>query len=236
MSASFRHKSDCSVQKSMSGSHFCDPEPADEGEENGSDGKKNGKKNDTKNGMESSLLKPSLKATHPHSATNLMTTSISVPASLTVKEIREARASSFQGTGIPVQQLDQPDGEVGRETWNKKLDFILSVVGFAVDLSNVRFFIALILTNFSHRHKFHYFRLLLLFQIFVIISNFCHRFKIAGLEISLPVLQKWWWCFPHSIPGHVGRWRNSIVFHGTCSWSVPSERSDNMLGKTCSCL
>lgn len=128
MSANFRHKSDCSVQKSMSGSHFCDPEPAGEEGENGE-----------KVGMESSLLKPSLKGIHPHSATNLMTTSISVPASLTVKEIREARASSFQGTGTPLEQLDQPDGEVGRETWNKKLDFILSVVGFAVDLSNVCF-------------------------------------------------------------------------------------------------
>lgn len=122
MSASFRHKSDCSVQKSMSGSHFCDPEPGDPISAVGQDRLE-----------ESSLPRP----THPPSS-NFMTTSISVPVSLTVKEIREARASSFQGTGLPLDSLDPLEEEVGRETWNKKLDFILSVIGFAVDLSNVR--------------------------------------------------------------------------------------------------
>lgn len=28
-------------------------------------------------------------------------------------------------------------GEDGRETWGKKVDFLLSVIGFAVDLANV---------------------------------------------------------------------------------------------------
>lgn len=120
MSASFRHKSDCSVQKSMSGSHFCDPEP---GELNCDHGH---------NVEESALLKPAI----PSPTANFMTTSVSVPASLTVKEIKDIRASSFQGTGLYLDQLDE---EAGRETWNKKLDFILSVIGFAVDLSNVRF-------------------------------------------------------------------------------------------------
>lgn len=29
------------------------------------------------------------------------------------------------------------NGEEPRETWNKKVDFLLSVIGFAVDLANV---------------------------------------------------------------------------------------------------
>jgi len=29
------------------------------------------------------------------------------------------------------------EGDEPRETWNKKLDFLLSVIGFAVDLANV---------------------------------------------------------------------------------------------------
>lgn len=32
---------------------------------------------------------------------------------------------------------DNPSGEEDRETWGKKIDFLLSVIGFAVDLANV---------------------------------------------------------------------------------------------------
>lgn len=34
-----------------------------------------------------------------------------------------------------VGATDEPDD--GRETWGKKIDFLLSVIGFAVDLANV---------------------------------------------------------------------------------------------------
>ena len=33
--------------------------------------------------------------------------------------------------------LENSSGEETRETWNKKIDFLLSVIGFAVDLANV---------------------------------------------------------------------------------------------------
>ena len=33
--------------------------------------------------------------------------------------------------------LENGPGEEKRETWNKKIDFLLSVIGFAVDLANV---------------------------------------------------------------------------------------------------
>ena len=33
--------------------------------------------------------------------------------------------------------LENSNGEEKRETWNKKIDFLLSVIGFAVDLANV---------------------------------------------------------------------------------------------------
>lgn len=33
--------------------------------------------------------------------------------------------------------LEEGDNPENRETWNKKIDFLLSVIGFAVDLANV---------------------------------------------------------------------------------------------------
>ena len=33
--------------------------------------------------------------------------------------------------------LADEESEENRETWNKKIDFLLSVIGFAVDLANV---------------------------------------------------------------------------------------------------
>jgi hypothetical protein len=39
----------------------------------------------------------------------------------------------FDGGG----DVENPNGDDGRQTWDKKVDFLLSVIGFAVDLANV---------------------------------------------------------------------------------------------------
>lgn len=41
-----------------------------------------------------------------------------------------------KGDEEPGQEL-VPEPSDGRETWGKKIDFLLSVIGFAVDLANV---------------------------------------------------------------------------------------------------
>ena len=49
---------------------------------------------------------------------------------LIVEKLMEANQTSHI-------MLENSSGEETRETWNKKIDFLLSVIGFAVDLANV---------------------------------------------------------------------------------------------------
>lgn len=41
------------------------------------------------------------------------------------------------GVKLPKKEDEKKGDGEERETWNKKLDFLLSVIGFAVDLANV---------------------------------------------------------------------------------------------------
>lgn len=47
------------------------------------------------------------------------------------------KVSLKDGEKVPLKDGEKKEDEEERETWNKKLDFLLSVIGFAVDLANV---------------------------------------------------------------------------------------------------
>lgn len=53
-----------------------------------------------------------------------------------VKEQNGVQFTSSALVAAPPPQTD-PSSEEDRETWGKKIDFLLSVIGFAVDLANV---------------------------------------------------------------------------------------------------
>lgn len=141
MSALFSHESHCNkLPKSLSGSHFCE-----------GDSVATSVALSTKTSMTTSIAGTSLPfpefRVHPptNAATTLTTTtaptltsSTSVPALLSIQDKNEKRKSSHQPTPTPLSNfIDSVIPDPDRETWNKKVDFLLSVIGFAVDLANV---------------------------------------------------------------------------------------------------
>ena len=154
MSAQFRHESHCTKPqppKSLSASHFCEGDTTTEGSSA-----------TTTSMAGSSLPFPQFRIHPPTTSTNAatiptttatLTTSTSVPALLSIREDKsEKRKTSHQPIPTPLATfMDSCIPDPDRETWNKKVDFLLSVIGFAVDLANVSIFS---FTRLINKHLF----------------------------------------------------------------------------------
>lgn len=94
-------------------------------------------------------------------------------------------------------------GEVTRVEWDKKMDFLLSIIGFAVDLANVSIDAAERLCSIR-------------------------LFLLPGLPIPVPVLPERRRGLPHPLYSDAAVWSTASLLYGACtrtvckSWSVSS--------------
>ena len=115
---------------------------------------------------------------------------------------------------------DQGDaGEPERETWDKKIEFLLAVVGFAVDLGNVWRFPYVCYAN-GGGNTF-------ISKIACYISVTAQKAKTLPLA-SFTVLTR---CLSGSLLYHADIWWPSPVLHGAMSWPVPPLRLPVTLGE-----
>ena len=83
-----------------------------------------------------------------------------------------------------------------RAKWGSSLEFILTVIGYAVGLGNVWLYYL------------------------IIYSTSFYSFVILGLAISVFGIQTWWCTFFDSVFYHDVSSRNSDVFFGDRCWSI----------------
>ena len=109
---------------------------------------------------------------------------------------------SYKVAVYEAQKVEQESPS--RETWDKKIEFLLAVVGFAVDLGNV-----------SRNYRSPKYR--------------SHKYEISiysGLEISLRMLCKWRRSLPSSLLYYADIWRTAPLLHGALSGPVPQVATD----------